>query len=82
MNRIATALGLSLIICGSLLAQEAPVPVEQEPRHHVLLKNDDIMVVHATIPPGGLTLYHIHSHNRGGVYPAELHRHGASPRKA
>jgi quercetin dioxygenase-like cupin family protein len=67
MNRFALTLGVSLIVCIPAAAQDAPVQVEQEPRHHVLLKNDDIMVVHATIPPGDLTLYHIHSHNRGGV---------------
>ncbi len=48
-------------------AQEAPVPVEQEPYHHVVLKNDDIVVIHAILPPGESTGYHIHSCDRAGV---------------
>jgi hypothetical protein len=34
------------------MAQQAPVPVEQEPYHHVVLKNDDIVVIHAILPCG------------------------------
>ena len=48
-------------------AQEAPVPVVQEPYHHVQLKNDDIVVIHAVLPPGERTAYHIHSCDRTGV---------------
>jgi quercetin dioxygenase-like cupin family protein len=45
----------------------APVPVEQEPHHHVVLKNDYVLVMHVTIPEGESTLYHIHSHDRMSV---------------
>jgi len=48
-------------------AQEVPVPVVQEPYHHVQLKNEDIVVIHATLPPGERTAYHIHSCDRTGV---------------
>ena len=48
-------------------AQETPVPVVQEPYHHVQLKNDDIVVIHATLAPGERTAYHIHSCDRTGV---------------
>ncbi|HUC52680.1 MAG TPA: cupin domain-containing protein [Candidatus Cybelea sp.] len=50
-------------------AQEAsaPVPVENEPRHHVVLKNASVVVMHLTLPPGERTLYHIHSHDRVAV---------------
>ena len=48
-------------------AQQAAVPVEQEPFHHVQLKNDDVVVIRATLAPGDLTGYHIHSCNRAGV---------------
>ena len=48
-------------------AQQAPVPVEQEPYHHVQLTNDDIVVIHAILPPGERTAYHIHSCDRTGV---------------
>jgi len=41
--------------------------VVQEPYHHVQLKNEDIVVIHATLPPGERTAYHIHSCDRTGV---------------
>ncbi len=39
------------ISVASLVAEDKPVPVEQEPYHHVQLKNDDIVVIHAILPP-------------------------------
>ena len=48
-------------------AQDKPVPVEEEPYHHVQLKNDDIVVIHAILAPGERTAYHIHSCDRTGV---------------
>ncbi len=45
----------------------APVPVIDEPYHHVKLKNDDIVVIRATLAPGERTAYHIHSCDRTGV---------------
>src|SRR6267154_1409868 len=44
-----------------------PVPVENEPLHHVVLKNDSVVVIHLVLPPGERTLYHIHSHDRVAV---------------
>ena len=61
--------GICFLMCAYIsLSQEAPVPVEQEPRHHVVLQNDSVLVLHVTIPPGVTTLYHIHSHDRAVVY--------------
>jgi quercetin dioxygenase-like cupin family protein len=58
----------ALLFCSSFMfaAQEAlaPVPVENEPLHHVVLKNDAVVVIHLVLPPGERTLYHIHSHDR------------------
>jgi quercetin dioxygenase-like cupin family protein len=50
-------------------AQEAsaPVPVENEPLHHVVLKNESIVVMHLILPPGERTLYHTHSHDRVAI---------------
>ncbi|MGB7846996.1 MAG: hypothetical protein WBL63_15380 [Candidatus Acidiferrum sp.] len=45
----------------------APVPVEQEPHHHTLLKNDYVLVMHVTIPEGERSLYHIHDHDRVSI---------------
>ena len=43
-----------------LLAQQAPVPVEQEPQHKVVFKNEFVRVIDATLPPGYVTLNHTH----------------------
>jgi quercetin dioxygenase-like cupin family protein len=44
--------------------EDAPVPVEQEPHHATVLKNDYVLVMHVTLREGERTLYHIHSHDR------------------
>ncbi len=43
--------------------QEAsvPVPVEQEPHHHLVLKNDNLLVLRVVLQPGESSLYHVHS---------------------
>jgi quercetin dioxygenase-like cupin family protein len=48
-------------------AQPSPVPMEEESHHHILLKNELIEVIRATLPPGESTLFHIHSHDSAGV---------------
>jgi len=45
----------------------APVLVENEPLHHVVLKNESVVVVHLTLPPGERTLYHTHTHDRVAI---------------
>ena len=47
--------------------QDSPVPVEQEPHHRVVLKNDLVLVMRVNLPPGESTLYHTHSHDRAAV---------------
>ena len=47
--------------------QPAPMPVEEEPHHHTVLKNNYVLVMHVTIPEGESTLYHIHSHDRMSI---------------
>jgi quercetin dioxygenase-like cupin family protein len=61
-----------LLVSISLLAaqksfEDAPVPVDQEPHHHVVLKNDYVLVMHVTLREGERTLYHIHAHDRVSV---------------
>jgi quercetin dioxygenase-like cupin family protein len=57
---------LSFIAATSGAAQQTPVPVEEEPHHHVLLKNDFVEVIRATLQPGENTLFHTHSHDSAG----------------
>jgi len=47
--------------------EPAAVPVEEEPHHHVVLKNDWIVVMRVSIPEGERTLYHTHGSDRGAV---------------
>ena len=49
-------------------AQQAGVPVdvaaEDEPHHHLVLKNDSVMVLRVKLLPGESTLFHAHTHDR------------------
>jgi quercetin dioxygenase-like cupin family protein len=47
--------------------QPAPIPVDQEPHHTVVLRNDFVIVMHVVIPEGESTLDHIHAHDRAAV---------------
>lgn len=64
---IRIVLAACILWSASAAAQSKPVPVVQEPYHHVKLKNDDIVVIRAILPPGERTAYHIHSCDRTGV---------------
>ena len=65
--RIRIVLAACILLSALVAAQDKPVPVEQEPYHHVQMKNEDIVVIHAILPPGERTAYHIHSCDRTGV---------------
>ncbi|HUI42198.1 MAG TPA: cupin domain-containing protein [Terriglobia bacterium] len=58
---------LLISISGTGAALQAPVPVEQEPHHHVVLKNGSVVVIHVVLPAGESTLYHTHSRDRVSV---------------
>jgi quercetin dioxygenase-like cupin family protein len=55
---------LVCVLSGFLAAQQSPVPVEEEPHHHLVLKNDSIMVVRVKLLPGESTLFHTHLYDR------------------
>jgi len=58
---IANAIVLLTIFGSQESSAPAPVPVEQEPHHHLLLKNDNLLVMRVTLQPGERSLYHVHS---------------------
>ena len=63
---------LWLVVATSVLlpAQNSPEPappVDQEPHHHVVLRNDSVLVMHMTLPQGDLSLYHTHYHDRVAI---------------
>jgi len=57
----APAIALLTLFAVQETSAPAPVPVEQEPHHHLLLKNDSLLVMRVTLQPGERSLYHIHS---------------------
>jgi quercetin dioxygenase-like cupin family protein len=59
---------LVLVLSTLVAAQQAPVPVELEPHHHLVLKNDSVVVLRVKLLPGESTLYHTHSRDRMSIY--------------
>lgn len=59
--------GLLLVCFTRAGGSETPVPVDQEPHHHVVLKNDEVEVLHVILPAGQTTLFHTHSRDRVSV---------------
>jgi hypothetical protein len=47
--------------CAIGLAQEVGVPVDREPRHHVVFTNAAVRVIDARIAVGDVTLFHTHA---------------------
>jgi uncharacterized cupin superfamily protein len=43
------------------------VPVDQEPKHKLVFRNDYVEVLHVTIPGGQSTRFHTHSHDGAAV---------------
>lgn len=66
---------MNILSCGALIlllsilvaSQQAPVRVEDEPHHHVVLKNDSVMVMRVKLQPGESTLPHTHLNDRFAV---------------
>jgi len=62
----------ALVLSTLVAAQQSsvpvkPIPVEEEPHHHLVLKNDSIMVLRVKLLPGESTLFHTHLHDRVAV---------------
>ncbi len=60
-----------LVLPAMLVAQQTSlptsIPVEDEPLHKVLFKNDSIIVLKLTLPPGQSTQFHTHTHDRVAI---------------
>lgn len=53
-----------LTLCGVLPSTvQSPVPVANEPRHHLKLENEYVRVFDVLVPPGDATLFHVHSND-------------------
>jgi hypothetical protein len=49
-----------LLLAAAPLAAQSAVPVDEEPRHHLVFSNETIRVIDAALPPGYTSLYHVH----------------------
>ena len=64
---VGIRLVLVVLSAAVTLGQEAAVSVEKESHHHVLLRNEYVIVIRATLQPGETTLYHTHSHDTADI---------------
>jgi quercetin dioxygenase-like cupin family protein len=58
---VGPAFALLTLFAAQESSAPAPVPVEQEPHHHLLLKNDNLLVLRVNLQPGEWSSYHTHS---------------------
>jgi quercetin dioxygenase-like cupin family protein len=65
--RMAWLSSVLLLLATSSFAEEPPIPVDQEPHHKVVLKNDFVIAMHVSLAPDERTLYHTHGHDRAAV---------------
>lgn len=81
--RIFMWAAMSLLSLIATAQQDAPVPVNQEPLHKSVFKNDYVEVLHVLIPAGQSTLFHTHSHDGVAVCLSEaqlkIHESGKEP---
>lgn len=59
------------VLLAQTLAPEKTVPVEEEPRHLTVLKNDFVQAFRVTLEPGESTLTHVHSRDDAAVRLSE-----------
>ena len=62
-----TLVGLVLILAAVPPPHESAVPVEEEPYHKTVFKNDYVQAFRVTLEPGQTSLMHIHSHDDAAV---------------
>ena len=56
-----------LLLPAVLFAPQTSVPVEEEPLHKVVFKNEAVTVMHLILPPDERTLFHTHTHDRVAI---------------
>ena len=58
---------MTALVSATASAQEKAVPVEEEPHHKTVLKNDFVQVFRVNLAPGQSSLMHTHSHDDAAV---------------
>lgn len=62
-----TIITVIAIVTAVSAAQDGVVPVEEEPHHKTVLKNDYVQVFRVTLEPGETSLMHAHTHDDAAV---------------
>jgi quercetin dioxygenase-like cupin family protein len=68
-RRMSGAAGLMALSAAVVLSAQAPVivPVEREPQHHPVFRNDIVSVLDVRLPPGYASRFHTHAHDNVSV---------------
>ena len=59
----AVLAGPVMQVAATIVTAEPPVPIEKEPRHRLKFENPFVRVFDVLIPPGDISLFHIHLHD-------------------
>ncbi len=59
--------GLLAFLAAMAPSQDGAVPVEEEPHHRTVFKNEYVQAFRVTLEPGQQSLMHVHSHDDGAV---------------
>ena len=65
--RVMHCAGVIIVLMSKSFAQDKPIPVENEPHHKIVFKNESIEVMRVNLNPDERTLYHTHAHDRSAV---------------
>jgi len=60
-------IALIVVLASAAYAEDRVVPVDEEPHHKSVLKNDYLQVFRVTLAPGESSLMHTHAHDDGAV---------------
>jgi quercetin dioxygenase-like cupin family protein len=61
----------SLVLSGAVAAAQPAVPIEQEPAHRLVLQNEEVRAFEVRLPPGAISLWHVHRHDGMSVRLAD-----------
>ena len=68
MSAFRTAASLALYVSlASATRAQAPVPVEREPQHKQVFENASLRLLDVVLPPGYVSLFHVHSNDNVSV---------------
>jgi len=62
---------VAVLAVAGVSAGDAPVPVDREPLHKPVLRNDYVIALHVTIAPGQSTALHTHAHDGAAIRLSE-----------